>query len=88
MENTTENGVDLSDSTVISETAEFDQSAVMNSLEVHSTPNVGPVSYTHLFLCRLMKSVSPCAPGLGGTWYTPEVRGGANEELARTGLLT
>ena len=41
MENTTENGVDLSDSTVISETAEFDESAVMSSLEVHSTPNVG-----------------------------------------------
>ena len=41
MENTTENGVDLSDSTVISETAEFDESAVMSSLDIHSTPNVG-----------------------------------------------
>ena len=40
MENT-ENGVELSDSTVISETAEFDESAVMSSLVVHSTPNVG-----------------------------------------------
>ena len=40
MENA-ENGVELSDSTVISETAEFDESAVMNSLEIHSTPNVG-----------------------------------------------
>ena len=41
MENTTENGVDLSDSTVISETAEVDESAVMSSPEIHSTPNVG-----------------------------------------------
>ena len=37
----TENEVVLSDSTVISEIAEFDESAVMSSLEVHSTPNVG-----------------------------------------------
>ena len=40
MENT-ENEVGLSDSTVISEIAEFDESAVMSSLEVHSPPNVG-----------------------------------------------
>ena len=38
MENT-ENEVVLSDLTVISEITEFDESAVMSSLEVHSTPN-------------------------------------------------
>ena len=40
MENT-ESEVVLSDLNVTSEVAELDESAVMSSLEVHSTPNVG-----------------------------------------------
>ena len=54
----TENEVGLSDSTDISEIAEFDESAVMSSLEVHSRP----VSYTHLDVYKRQINNSTMAP--------------------------